>query len=357
MSKKDPTVSKNRFLEALALRPSPWDRGLSWECTSPDRPEGPRDPHGSKAPAWPPAARPPGPLCPAASVGPCPPSGAGAVTPSSRLVSGASSLGLRTAASACFSACPETRPDTCRVPGGELLAGLAGTCTAASSGHLVPALRAALRWPHARSGLRVGTRWLPPHASALGRAACTLARRAPRVRHVSPSSPRLSSLGPPTGCVGRWGRAPARLPSRPTSRRPFCPLGKMNGGLPPATLCQARSRRVNAFTLTRKLCDLSAGLPSRRAWPPKAQPIRVRAHTLVTATRKTTEAPPMTDKCVLLATAQKRLTCTNNKKAKLVTVGPKTKRPVTSLVGKLANNVLFLDKWVTAPSHQSFLTF
>lgn len=65
----------------------------------------------------------------------------------------------------------------------------------------------------------------------------------------------------------------------------------------------------------------------------------------------------MTDKCVLLATAQKRLTCTNNEKAMLVTVGLKTKHPVTSLVGKLANNVLFLDKWVTAPSHQSFLTF
>lgn len=114
---------------------------------------------------------------------------------------------------------------------------------------------------------------------------------------------------------------------------------------------------MSPVTLTRKLHDLSAGLPSRCAWPPKAQPGRVRAHTLVTATRKTTEAPLMTDKCVLLATAQKRLTCTNNKKAKLVTVGPKTKHPVTSLVGKLANNVLFLDKWVTAPSHQSFLTF
>lgn len=75
------------------------------------------------------------------------------------------------------------------------------------------------------------------------------------------------------------------------------------------------------------------------------------------STWKTTKAPPMTDKCVLLAAAQKRLTCTNNKKATLVTVGPKTKHPVTSLVGKLANNVLFLDKWVTAPSHQSFLTF
>lgn len=50
----------------------------------------------------------------------------------------------------------------------------------------------------------------------------------------------------------------------------------------------------------------------------------------------------MIDKCVLLATAKKRLTCTNNKKAMLVTMGLKTKHPVTALVGKLANNVPFL---------------
>lgn len=91
--------------------------------------------------------------------------------------------------------------------------------------------------------------------------------------------------------------------------------------------------------------------------PRHAQPIGVQEADLVTATWKTTKARSVTDKCVLLATAQKRLTCTNNKKAMLVTVGPKTKHPVTSLVGKLANNVLFPDKWVTAPSHQSFLTF
>lgn len=50
----------------------------------------------------------------------------------------------------------------------------------------------------------------------------------------------------------------------------------------------------------------------------------------------------MIDKCILLATAKKRLTCTNNKKAMLVTMGLKTKHPVTALVGKLANNVPFL---------------
>ena len=110
--------------------------------------------------------------------------------------------------------------------------------------------------------------------------------------------------------------------------------------------------RVNTFTLMWKLGDLSAGSPpgehSHRAAGRAAC-----GH----STWKATTAPPMTDKCVLLATAQKRLTCTNNEKAVLVTVGPKTKHPVTSPVGKLANNVLFLDKWVTAPSHQSFLTF
>lgn len=63
--------------------------------------------------------------------------------------------------------------------------------------------------------------------------------------------------------------------------------------------------------------------------------------TLVTATWKKIKHPLMIDKCVLLATAKKRLTCTNNKKAMLVTMGLKTKHPVTALVGKLANNVPF----------------
>lgn len=35
----------------------------------------------------------------------------------------------------------------------------------------------------------------------------------------------------------------------------------------------------------------------------------------------------MIDKCVLLATAKKRLTCTNNKKAMLVTMGLKDEAP------------------------------
>lgn len=68
-----------------------------------------------------------------------------------------------------------------------------------------------------------------------------------------------------------------------------------------------------------------------------------RDQTLVTATwGGKIKHSLMIDKCVLLATAKKRLTCTNNKKAMLVTMGLKTKHPVTALVGKLANNVPFL---------------
>lgn len=140
------------------------------------------------------------------------------------------------------------------------------------------------------------------------------------------------------------------------SQRPFCPLGKTNGRLLEATSCQVVCE-VNTFTLVWKLCDLSVRLPSWVHAVPTYTANRAHGADLVTASWKATKASVMTDKCVFLATAQKHLTCTNNKKATLVTVGLKTKHPVTSLVGKLANNVLFLDKWVTAPSHQSFLTF
>lgn len=126
---------------------------------------------------------------------------------------------------------------------------------------------------------------------------------------------------------------------------------------PPGSVLSGSVLRVNTFTLTWKLPDLSASSPPRRARPRHAQPSGSGKSSLWSQHLETSKAPLMTDKCVLLATAQKRLTCTNNKKGMLVTVGPKTKHPVTSLVGKLANNVLFLDKWVTASSHQSFLTF
>ena len=156
--------------------------------------------------------------------------------------------------------------------------------------------------------------------------------------------------------MGRGAGGPRPLPPPRGARDPFVlredewlsPLGSVSSG---------SVLSVNTFTLTWKLPDLSAGSPPGCARPRHVQPSAPGRAARGHSTWKTSKAPLMTDKCVLLATAQKRLTCTNNKKAMLVTVGPKTKHPVTSLVGKLANNVLFLDKWVTASSHQSFLTF
>lgn len=93
-----------------------------------------------------------------------------------------------------------------------------------------------------------------------------------------------------------------------------------------------------------KLCDLSVPpLPSAATtWRSRAScdaEIRLWSQLLE---EKKIKHSLMIDKCVLLATAKKRLTCTNNKKAMLVTMGLKTKHPVTALVGKLANNVPFL---------------
>lgn len=117
---------------------------------------------------------------------------------------------------------------------------------------------------------------------------------------------------------------------------------KMNCHSFSTTFCQFGHSRVNTFTLTWKLCDLSV-LPVTQCYHELARCSHSWhwEQTLVTATWKKIKHSLMIDKCVLLATAKKRLTCTNNKKAMLVTVGLKTKHPVTALVGKLANNVPF----------------
>lgn len=209
----------------LPVSPRVWGRGLSLERV----PGQARRPPASHRPPW---LQGPGPASgDTASLSPstwpwrratCPPSGngwageAGAVTPSSGLVSrgrggpGTSSLGLRTATRACFSVRPETPADTGRVPGGERAAGRPGR---AAHGGVVWTPCHAL-CSHARAAR--GHPLAAPPPPALGSGARTLASHAPRVCPASPSSPRLSSVGPP-GRVGKRGQAPAHLPCRPAS--------------------------------------------------------------------------------------------------------------------------------------------
>lgn len=150
----------------------------------------------------------------------CPPSGnglageAGAVTPSSGLVSrgrggpGASSLGLRTAARACFSVRPETPADTGRVPGSERAAGRPGR---AAHGGVVWTPCHAL-CSHARAAA-----WSPPGCPATPR---------PRKGDAHPRQPRTPSPsrepllseavlpGPPgAGGEARPGPCPPPLPA------------------------------------------------------------------------------------------------------------------------------------------------